>query len=431
MWCALSSNNMVPVTNNPWFIHVDGRSEWFLLTSRWWCDSQQLWYTLDSEKVSLRLVHKGGCIFQVRAWIMISLGKLANDHVYQFIFSIENILKTSTAISGCGEWNQNWNDCIYLRTFVSTLISSTQAQGQTSEFNQRFVQYLVKPAAWTETHFLVIMWHLVSVSLVSPCKSSHMHSVSELCRARKSETSFSVGPRIRVKNVKSVDLPAIARWRMPPFLACAHLEVVSLASRETPKLHPNLEFIPPVPHLLTSNEPPSDAERSLIQDAIEDMSARQVLDPDPALEFIRLHRSALSTFRRFPNEIIGYIICQYSESDLVSESTLVMDSYGIASCALSRHLRFANPGDRFPYPFLICGHISPLTLQCGNCRSANPPSPFWGFLSLSFIAHVMHRFRSLFIIIVELHKVSMPLHIFSQPILPDGGHCALSLPGHF
>jgi len=78
---------------------------------------------------------------------MISLGKLANDHVYQFIFSIENILKTSTAISGCGEWNQNWNDCIYLHTFVSTLISSTQAQGQTSEFNQRFVQYLVKPAA--------------------------------------------------------------------------------------------------------------------------------------------------------------------------------------------------------------------------------------------------------------------------------------------
>ena len=114
---------------------------------------------------------------------------------------------------------------------------------------------------------------------------------------------------------------------MPSFLARASLEVISLALHEPPKPHPNLEFIPPVPHLLTSNGPPSDAERALIQDAIEDVSARQVLDPDQALEFIPLHRSVLSTFRRFPNEIIGYIICKYSESSLVSESTLVMGSY--------------------------------------------------------------------------------------------------------
>jgi hypothetical protein len=114
---------------------------------------------------------------------------------------------------------------------------------------------------------------------------------------------------------------------MPPFSARASLEVVSLASHESPKPHPNLEFIPPVPHLLILNEPPSDAESAQIQDAIEDVSACQALDPDPALEFIRLHRSVLSTFRRFPNEIIGYIICQYSESSLVSESTLVMGSY--------------------------------------------------------------------------------------------------------
>ena len=150
--------------------------------------------------------------------------------------------------------------------------------------------------------------------------------------------------------MKSVDLPSNQIKYAPK-----RKEVVSLSSHERPKPHPNLEFIPPVPHLLTSNASPSDAERALIQDAIEEVSVRHVLDPDPALQFIRLRGSVLSTFRRFPHEIIG-------------------DIFGRTSYTLLRHLRSVNSGDRFLFPFPICGHI--LGFRRGNCRLANPPSPF-------------------------------------------------------
>ena len=146
------------------------------------------------------------------------------------------------------------------------------------------------------------------------------------------ESRNTVSPHIRVENATSISLSA-NQMKFSSIFSKRKIfkEVISLFSHETPKPHPRLEFIPPIPHLLTSNASPSDAERTLIQDAIEEVSATyeqifatrqpEVLVPDSVVEFIRLHRSVLSTFRRLPNEIIGDIICQYSES------SLVMDSY--------------------------------------------------------------------------------------------------------
>jgi len=86
---------------------------------------------------------------------------------------------------------------------------------------------------------------------------------------------------------------------------------------------------------MESNAAPTDAERILIQDAIENICSELAISrdfssvleheankPKPnedadieiALEFIRVHQAILSPFRRLPNEIMGEIICHYSQS---------------------------------------------------------------------------------------------------------------------
>ena len=114
---------------------------------------------------------------------------------------------------------------------------------------------------------------------------------------------------IQVENVTLIDLSA----NQMKSIFSKRKEVISLSSPETPKPHPSLEFIPPVPHLLTSNALPSDAERTLIQDAIEEVSVAyeqifttrqpEVLVSDSVVKFMQLHRSVLLTFQQLPNEI--------------------------------------------------------------------------------------------------------------------------------
>ena len=95
------------------------------------------------------------------------------------------------------------------------------------------------------------------------------------------------------------------------------------------------EYTSPVPHLVESNAAPTDAERTLIQVAIDNISSElaaahdfsPTLEHEPnkpkpmedtdfeiAQEFVRVHKAILSPFRRLPNEIIGEIICHYSQS---------------------------------------------------------------------------------------------------------------------
>ena len=164
---------------------------------------------------------------------------------------------------------------------------------------------------------------------------------------------------------------------------------------------------------------------------IEEVSARQALDPGPALEFIRLHRSVLSTFRRLPDEIIGDVICGH-----YSESSLVMDSY------VGFWQRVVHP----VAPSQVCQSWRSISLSLPHLwahisieasvwkPSLSQPTEFF----LRYLDAVIHRsgeapFRSLFVMALEhlSNKISMPLWIFLRRIPPDGGHCALSLPGHF
>lgn len=86
----------------------------------------------------------------------------------------------------------------------------------------------------------------------------------------------------------------------------------------------------PVPFLLRSNDPPSDEELSLIQQAIgsaeaslEDDNER---DSEPLANFVRTHKAILSPSRRLPPELIVEIFRHYIENTLdysdLSEYTL-------------------------------------------------------------------------------------------------------------
>jgi len=110
---------------------------------------------------------------------------------------------------------------------------------------------------------------------------------------------------------------------------------ISLSLHRTPIIVPlSSDFISPVPHLLSSNLPPSDAERAIVQDAIDIVSAQNdaiiatsrnhKLDPaiskrlEAGLEFVQTHRNVLSSIRLLPPELVAEIICIYSESFLLN-----------------------------------------------------------------------------------------------------------------
>ncbi|KAF9567122.1 hypothetical protein CPC08DRAFT_39923 [Agrocybe pediades] len=112
---------------------------------------------------------------------------------------------------------------------------------------------------------------------------------------------------------------------------------LSLSLHRTPIIVPlSSDLVSPVPHLLASNLPPSDAERIIVQDAIDIVSAQndaiiatskalgsQKLDPavtrrlEAGLEFVQAHRNVLSSVRLLPPELIAEIICIYSDSFLL------------------------------------------------------------------------------------------------------------------
>jgi hypothetical protein len=83
----------------------------------------------------------------------------------------------------------------------------------------------------------------------------------------------------------------------------------------------------PVPHLLSSNSTPSDEERKLILEAIEDAETQiahlsSEEHPDAAQtkrlalfqEFVRIHRSLLVRIRNLPPELLQEIFFLYSET---------------------------------------------------------------------------------------------------------------------
>ena len=109
----------------------------------------------------------------------------------------------------------------------------------------------------------------------------------------------------------------------------------SLSLHGSSKQNNFTEYASPVPHLIESNAAPTDAERTLIQDAIDNISGElapardysslleheankpkpmEDADVEIAQEFLRVHKAILSPFRRLPNEIIGEIICHYCQS---------------------------------------------------------------------------------------------------------------------
>lgn len=109
----------------------------------------------------------------------------------------------------------------------------------------------------------------------------------------------------------------------------------SLSLHGSSKQNNFTEYASPVPHLIESNAAPTDAERTLIQDAIDNISGElapardysslleheankpkpmEDADVEIAQEFLRVHKAILSPFRRLPNEIIGEIIRHYCQS---------------------------------------------------------------------------------------------------------------------
>ena len=72
----------------------------------------------------------------------------------------------------------------------------------------------------------------------------------------------------------------------------------------------------PVPSLLRSNDPPSDKERSLVQQAIESAEASLKDDDErePLANFVRTHKAVLSPSRRLPFELIIEIFRYYIEN---------------------------------------------------------------------------------------------------------------------
>ncbi|KDR80245.1 hypothetical protein GALMADRAFT_136765 [Galerina marginata CBS 339.88] len=110
---------------------------------------------------------------------------------------------------------------------------------------------------------------------------------------------------------------------------------LSIHWSQLPPIH-NVGLTSPVPHLLSSNAPPSETEKSLIQHAIDTVSAQNdeilaisktlgtsKLEPttsrrlEAGLEFVHAHKGVLSPLRLLPLEILAEIISLYSESFLL------------------------------------------------------------------------------------------------------------------
>ncbi|PPQ66796.1 hypothetical protein CVT26_009642 [Gymnopilus dilepis] len=101
---------------------------------------------------------------------------------------------------------------------------------------------------------------------------------------------------------------------------------------------PSVELVSPVPHLLTSNIPPTDSERALIQDTISTVSAQNAAleaslnfdaNTKPSSttlkrlgagqDFVHSHKAILSPVRLLPEEILAEIFSIYSESFLLED----------------------------------------------------------------------------------------------------------------